>query len=178
MHYKVIIQLFLVRIPAALPISDYRLKVLRYILISHLKCLEIWYCIEFVTSWLLNSAVYIWNKPVISLRTAWILMQLRNQLEKKSNVHRDSIIICQWYMWRKNKIARAINHFTLPYVTGKIIDGSNADVAVDQYHRYPVSDDLHNWSFSNNKFPHQMLIFQWFSMFIKYEWHVILISWN
>ncbi|MBA0782977.1 hypothetical protein Gotri_000779, partial [Gossypium trilobum] len=35
-----------------------------------------------------------------------------------------------------------IKRFTLCYVTGKILDGSNADVAVDQYHRYPEDIQL------------------------------------
>ncbi|KAB2048073.1 hypothetical protein ES319_A13G089200v1 [Gossypium barbadense] len=33
-------------------------------------------------------------------------------------------------------VYRIIKHLTLCYVTGNIADDSNADVALDQYHRY------------------------------------------
>jgi hypothetical protein len=37
---------------------------------------------------------------------------------------------------------------------GKISDFSNADVAVDQYHRFQVSSSLQNWHVRNICMPH------------------------
>ncbi|KAA3488203.1 beta-glucosidase 40-like [Gossypium australe] len=42
---------------------------------------------------------------------------------------------------------------------GNIADDSNADVAVDHYHRYTVSDDHHNCSYSDIRFLHRILLF-------------------
>lgn len=40
--------------------------------------------------------------------------------------------------------AKMLADHHLIFVTGKITDFSNADVAVDQYHRYQVSNDRYH----------------------------------